>query len=329
MVAAGPAGGLEPVLALWLRNQNLYAGVASGNNASNFQPWLRLAETDVSQFYSAMTVLPPTLRSTSLAGDINLVGNLNLFPSPTGTLELAAAGSIAGLQPAGRALTPTAVQNPPAPATVWTSARINLSDAPPASLPGVLSPVAYQSLATVGRNLQASRSSSVSALVGLDAAFDETGSYSGVSGSAQVQRALHDPSVLHRNDDQPLRAFAMDGAISGLTLFSAKQSRLLAASDITDVALYIQNSRPGEPTASPAATTSTRLSRSRWSTVRSSMPWPGTSRFPVRACCRFWPAATSTWAPEPTAPMAPVSASPASEPCAIPSSPKTAPDWPC
>ncbi len=246
MVAAGPAGGLEPVLALWLRNQNLYAGVASGNNASNFQPWLRLAETDVSQFYSAMTVLPPTLRSTSLAGDINLVGNLNLFPSPTGTLELAAAGSIAGLQPAGRALTPTAVQNPPAPATVWTSARINLSDAPPASLPGVLSPVAYQSLATVGRNLQASRSSSVSALVGLDAAFDETGAYSGVSGSAQVQRALHDPSVLHRNDDQPLRAFAMDGAISGLTLFSAKQSRLLAASDITDVALYIQNSRPGD-----------------------------------------------------------------------------------
>jgi len=246
MAAAGPSGGIEPVLALWLRNQNLYAGVASGNNAANFQPWLRLAETDVSQFYSAVSVLPPTLRSTSLAGDINLVGNLNLFPSPTGTLELAAAGSVVGLQPAGRALTPTAVQNPPAPATVWTSARVNLSDAPLESLPGVLSPVAYQSLATVGRNLNASRSSSISALVGLDAAFAENGSYTGVSSSAQVQRSLHDSSVLHRNDDEPLRAFAMGGGISGLTLFSAKQARLLAASDITDIAFYLQNNRPGD-----------------------------------------------------------------------------------
>ena len=247
LTAAGPSGGIEPVLGLWLANQNIFAGVASGNNASNFQPWLRLAELDASQYYTALTVLPPTLRSTALAGDINLVGDLNIFPAPSGTVELAAAGAIIGLQPAGRALTPTDVKkDPQIPATVWTSARVNLSDAAPSSLAGVLSPVAYQSFSTVGRNLTASRSSFTPALTSLNASFAETGSYSGVDGSVQVQRALHDASILHRNDPEPLRAYAMGGNIAGFELFSAKQARVLAGRDITDIAFYLQNNRPGD-----------------------------------------------------------------------------------
>ncbi len=246
LAAAGSSGAVESVLGLWLANQNLFAGAASGNNASHFQPWLRLAELDVSQYNTALTVLPPTLRTTALAGDINLVGDLNIFPAPTGTVELAAAGAISGLQPAGRALTPAEVQRPPTPATVWTSARVNLSDAAPSSIAGVLSPLAYQSFSTVGRSLNASRSSATRALVGLDASFAETGSYSGVAGSVQVQRTLHDASVLHRDDAEPLRAYAMSGNIDGLELFSAKQVRLMAGQDITDIAFYLQNNRPGD-----------------------------------------------------------------------------------
>ena len=245
-MAAGPSGGVEPVMSLWLRSQNLFAGAGSAFNASNFQPWLRLAELDVSQFSTAMTMLPPALKITALAGDINLAGQLNLFPSPAGTVELAASGAINGLQPVGRALTPIEVQNPRVPATVWTSATVNLSDAPAASLPGVLSPLAYQSLPTVGRNLNALRSSRDRALAGLDAAFAETGSYSGLAGSVQVQRALHDGGVLHRNDPHPLRAYAMAGNIAGFRLFSAKQARILAGLDITDISFYLQNNRAGD-----------------------------------------------------------------------------------
>jgi len=239
MAASGPGGGIESVLGLWLRTQSLFVGVGSANNASHYQPWLRLAETDVSQFSTAASVAPPVLRTTALAGDINIVGDLNLFPSSSGLLELAASGSILGLQPAGRSLTPTSVQNPPIPATVWTSGTINLSDAPPTSLPGVLSPAAHQ--ASAGRNLNAARSSGAAALAGFGAAFSETGSFTGTSASIAVQSALHDPSILHMAGGSPLRAYALAGDISGLTVFSAKASQLTAGRDISDVALYLQN----------------------------------------------------------------------------------------
>lgn len=239
--ASGPGGGTEPVLGLWLRTQNLFAGVGSANSASHFQPWLRLTELDISPFATALTVAPPILRSTAFAGDINLAGILSLHPSSQGTVELAASGSILGLQPVGRALTPAEIQNPPVPATVWTSARLNLSDAPPAALPGIIAPAAYSALGSVGRNLNASRSSFSSALTGLDAAFAETGAYAGAAGSISVQNTLHDAGLLHRASRDPLRAYATGGDISGLTLFSAKVARIAAARDISDIAFYLQN----------------------------------------------------------------------------------------
>jgi filamentous hemagglutinin family protein len=241
--ASGPGGGTESVLGLWLRNQNLFVGVGSANNASHYQPWLRLAETDVNQFATAATVAPPVLRSTALAGDINIVGDLNLFPSPSGTLELAATGSILGLQPTGRSLTPIEPREifpaVPVPATIWTSATINLSDAPPASIPGVASPSAQQGF--VGRIPIALRGSSDAPLAGLVAAFSETGSFSGESGAVAVQSALHDPGILHAAEPEPMRMYGLGGDISGLTLFSAKSARILAGTDITDVAFYVQN----------------------------------------------------------------------------------------
>lgn len=247
-VASNPGGGTEPVLSLWLRTQNLFAGVGSANNASHFQPWLRLTELDVAPFATALTVAPPILRSTAFAGDINLAGSLSLHPSRRGTIELAASGSILGLQPVGRALTPSEVQSPPVPATIWTSARLNLSDAPPSSLPGLTAPAAYSALSSVGRNLNASRSSFSSALTGLDAAFAETGSYAGANGSISVQNTLHDSSVLHRDSRDPLRTYAVGGDISGFTLFSAKVSRIAAGRDISDIAFYLQNTSAQDAT---------------------------------------------------------------------------------
>jgi hypothetical protein len=236
MVASSPLGALEPVLSSWAGS----LGSDDENVAGYFQPWLRLAELDVSQFSTALTVLPPTLRSTALAGDINLVGDLNLFPSPTGTVELAASGAIVGLQPVGRALSPGLA---PIPAMVWTSASVNLSDAAPASLPGVVSPLAHQAFA--GRDRLAALGAST-ALGGLSTAFAESGSYAGINGSIQTQSTLHDALLLHRNDSNPLRAYAMAGGITGFELFSAKQARILAGLDITDVSFYLQNNRAGD-----------------------------------------------------------------------------------
>jgi filamentous hemagglutinin len=246
LVASPPGGGIEPILGLWLGTQNLYAGVASASNASNFQPWIRLAETDVSMFTTALSVAPPTLRSTAFGGDINIAGRMNLFPSPTGTLEMAATGAVVGLQPVGRTLLHVDPNTnelfvPPIPVTVWTSASVNLSDASPGALAGIASPAAYASLSTVGRNLQASRETRASALTGFDASFAETGSFSGVARSVQVQRALHDSEILHRNDREPLRIYSLSGDITGLTLFSPKFSQILAGRDISDVAFYLQN----------------------------------------------------------------------------------------
>jgi hypothetical protein len=62
-----------------------------------------------------------------------------------------------------------------------------------------------------------------------------------VFGVLQTQEALNAPGVLHANDPDPVHLYALDGDISGLTLFSAKSTRVVAGQDITDIALYLQN----------------------------------------------------------------------------------------
>ncbi len=81
--------------------------------------------------------MPPTLNATALSGDVNVVGDITLMPSATGTLNLLAEGSINGLQPAYHdtrialsVLLPT-----------YQSAQINLSDADPSKVSSVLSPI--------------------------------------------------------------------------------------------------------------------------------------------------------------------------------------------
>ena len=227
-----------PILEAWLASENVFRGISSGGQASNFQPWIRLAETDVSFFDTQLQVLAPSLRLTAFAGDVKVIGNATLFPSSTGTLELAASGGIVGLAPTGRSLANgNAV-------TVWTSASLNLSDANPANAPGIASPVAYQNFA--GRDLTTVRASGIDPFGTIDPMYEETGSSTGQAASIVTQQALHATTPLHAGDTNPVRIYAGGGDVSGLTLFTPKAAQILAGNDITDVALYIQNVRPGD-----------------------------------------------------------------------------------
>ncbi|MBK8092101.1 MAG: hypothetical protein IPK32_08985 [Verrucomicrobiaceae bacterium] len=87
------------LLAQW-NSEMLLLGTGS-SSAAAYQPWLRLAETDVSAFQTVSTLMPGTLKATAFSGDIQLTGRMNLSPSATGTLELLAAGGVHGLTPRG------------------------------------------------------------------------------------------------------------------------------------------------------------------------------------------------------------------------------------
>lgn len=224
----------RPLLGVWMDTQMKLVDT----NASYYQPWLRLSETDVEPLDALMATMPPNLASTALSGDINLSGDLNLFPSATGTVELLAAGQIRALQPLG--FSDFLVQGQSS--LVWKSAKINLSDVSPSSLPGVSSP--YSATAKLGRTRTLLASTATSIFTPYTEKFAETGSFSGSSASASFQTNLHDASLLHKLDRQPVRLYAGEGNIEGLTLFSSKSARIFAASDIADVSLYIQNTSP-------------------------------------------------------------------------------------
>jgi hypothetical protein len=224
-------GGDTPLLQAWLENVLLLK--PNLPTASFYQPWLRLNETNVAPFTTTVTLLPPTLRATAFSGDVNVVGNLTLTPSPQGTVDLAASGSINGLQINGQ----TTLNGVPTKA--WGSARINLSDADPAAVPGTTSPIAFQAIA--GTTLNLARVSGVDFLSSVDALFNESGSTQGAQAVLQTKQALHAPGVLHTGDADPVHLYAQSGNISGLALFSGKAARVMAGRDVTDIALYVQN----------------------------------------------------------------------------------------
>jgi len=76
--------------------------------------------------------------------------------------------------------------------------------------------------------------------------FAETGSTTGNATNPIIQQALHDSSILHRNDPSPIRLYASSGDVTGLTLFTPKATRVVAGLDVTDVAFYIQNVNPSD-----------------------------------------------------------------------------------
>jgi hypothetical protein len=224
----------------WLSTQNLFTPTNNAARGSQTQPWIRLGEAQISTqtFGTILTISPPTLRSTAFAGNVNIVGSSNLFPSGTGTVELLASDAIVGLNRAGPNTARTLMR--------WVSGQINLSDSDPAKSPGIVSPFAYQS--AVGRSAESLIATPNNFLSSIDILFNETGSYSGRFASVDIKQALHASTPVHAGDSSPLRIYARSGDISGLTLFSSKAATILAEQDITDVAFYIQNARANDVT---------------------------------------------------------------------------------
>ena len=218
----------EPLLNFWAANKQFL----SSSSTAFVKPWLRLNElsiSEVSRFSTIGSLQPGTLDVAAHSGNINLAGSLTLSPSPGGNLSLLAFGAINAFQPTGQ-VTLSGLRT-----TVWSTSTVNLSDANPGSLPGVLNPLGYLN----------SQSASLQPLFfeGLNAIFRETGSINGV---IQTKQALHAAGLLHADDNTPLRLYAGTGDISGLTLFSPKFSRIFAGRDLIDVSLYLQNVRKGD-----------------------------------------------------------------------------------
>ncbi len=223
--------GVAPMLQAWLQNVSLFKTGAQPS-VSFFQPWLRLSESSVAPFATVLTLMPGSLRATAFSGDINLVGDLTLSPSPRGTIELVTAGSINGLQPTGVIVDEQGISR-----TAWLASQINLSDADPRRIPGVTSPLAFQPFAL---SPAAARTTGLEFLLTVDSLFRETGSTADAAASLQNKQALHGASLLHAGDPDPIRLYAGTD-ISGITTFSPKSARIIAGRDISDISFYLQN----------------------------------------------------------------------------------------
>ena len=221
------------VLSSWFSSQNLYNGTGSTRNASQFQPWLRLAELGLSTFRTVYELFAPNLRSTAMGGDLYVVGDITLAPSASGNLQLVAAGGIIGLNPTG----PGRFNNQSV--QIWTSASVNVSDAPVESIPAIDNPLSYQLFA--GRTQRTHFQSAIDILGPVSLSLNETGSYTGEFANQRLKSALHDSAILHQSSQQPVIINASTGDITGLTLFSPKRTRITAGRDISDVSFYLQN----------------------------------------------------------------------------------------
>ncbi|MGA3008558.1 MAG: hypothetical protein ABSE59_11775, partial [Opitutaceae bacterium] len=226
----------------------------SGSLAQS-QPWLGLVDyvtsgSQLGYFKTAAALMPGTLQATAFSGDVNLVGSLTLSPSSSGTIDLAAAGSINGLQKNSL--------------NVWDYSQIDLSDTSPNNLPGIYDPlsltftasqISAQKTGIIQVNAWGTEPSDSPVFLGsFTALFTESGATMAVPGNdfgLQTEETLHGTSLragtdvlgpLHDNDTTgPIQLYAGTGDISGLELFAGKAAQVVAGSDITDIALYLQN----------------------------------------------------------------------------------------
>lgn len=215
----------------------------SPGSAAYYRPWLRLAETGTGKFRPIAAVGLPSLRSTAFGGDIKVVGRLDLIPSALGELELLASGAIPGLSVSGR--TRATAGGASTDVDAWTAARINLSDADPSRMPSPLAPLGIQQV-TGSTVFQTIRDTSDDPWAAVSLMFRETGAFQGDNGTTEIKSALHAAAPVHAANPNPVRLYAGSGDLSGLTLFSAKKIRALAARDITDVAIYLQHTAPDD-----------------------------------------------------------------------------------
>ena len=227
------AGNAVPLLQLW---ENGLLASGSDSYISYYQPWLKLAEDSSSVIDESgvlLSLAPPSLYAAALSGSISFQGNYTASPSSVGNITLISSGGINGLALAGKGNGVTS----------WRASEINLSDANPASIASVSSPLSQRSglsasAATFSIN---NISSDLDFVLGISSLFGESGSYSGIYASLTIKQSLHDSTLLHAGDEKPVQFYALGGDISGLTLFSPKMAEISAGGNINDIGLYIQN----------------------------------------------------------------------------------------
>ena len=182
-------------------------------------------------FGGVTALAPPTLRVTALGGNIDIIGTMTLSPSYAGTLDLLADGSIHAFETNSEMIFGEL-------STYSGSALINISDANPNSIPSYSDPF-----------------TSPSELQDLDAVFNPSGVTQGLTLQQRQQFTsdIHDAS-LYAGDStlypaynpDPAYLYAATGNISGLTLFSSKETQVIAGQNITDIGLYLQNNNASD-----------------------------------------------------------------------------------
>lgn len=228
---AGGTGSLTDWFNLVLLQTN------AGSFAQQSQPWLGTLETNVVDFAPLTGLMPASLQATAFSRSIDIVGTLALSPAPDGQVAFAAENSINGVQPNSVDRATLAEQ--------WGSSVINLSDADPARIPSLTNPLSL-SFPDIGIAFREWQTTSTVTINAIGSLFAETGSVTGLNAVIQNQQELHGPGPLHANDSRPVQLYAAMGDVSGLTLFAGKSAQIVAGRDITDIALYVQNDRPGD-----------------------------------------------------------------------------------
>ena len=265
-----------PMLRAWHETQLLLGGGPS--STAWFQPWLRLNEDSLIPFSPVWSLSASSLNLTALTGNMNLAGDVTTFPSPTGQIELLAAGSVNALNQIGISNIGGGIF-----ARSWAASTWNLSDANPLSIPSSLRPLTNVNSTLNGAIV--SNATTPNFMSSLASLFVESGAFTGINAVLQTRQDRHTPGGLQNGNPEPLRIYSMGGDLSGLTLFSGKEARINATGDITDIALYIQNNRPTDRTVISAggdiiAFNSTSVSRIQSTTpgnalVSNQSPLPG------------------------------------------------------
>ena len=240
--------GTEPGIQSWITASSFYDSIGASYPAT-FQPWTRSAEMNPNdQNLSLISeLLPGNMTITSMSGNITLAGDETLNPSPTGNLQLFAEGQVNGLymQQSGLA---------------WAYATVNVSDAIPSTqagslIPSVANPFSQYMLNFINPGVgavQSSFSTLTGELLQTTSALTESASYSGDQSLVENKIPRHDPA-LHVDDNAPLRIEAFSGDITGISLFSPKNSQILSGGSITDIEFALQNNNPSDVTVISAA----------------------------------------------------------------------------
>jgi filamentous hemagglutinin family protein len=244
---------VENLFSNWIYYQNFYNTdkISYLTHGSFFQPWTRLIESDMSTFSSVLNLMPATLKATAFSGDLNVVGNILLTPSRKGNLELIAGEALNGLQKTGETTEFASIwaSSTSQHAEAWSYSTINLSDANPDLIPGVLSPLSYYAFAAA----DALNATDTTLMNYLDEALTESGSFKGGDASIDLKIKRHGSTLLHADDENPTKIYAAGGDFSGFTIFSPKETRLISEGDISDVSLYLQTLNPSHVSIVAAA----------------------------------------------------------------------------